>query len=275
VPPQEDLLSRLDSKADLRRVPFSQGHVAWRGFGEGPPLALLHGGHGSWLHWARNIEALAATHRVWVADLPGYGLSNKPEQLTLDSLVDATRQTLDQLVGEEAPLRLTGFSFGGFAAARLAQQRGGVTHLAMLGPGGSVTPRRAKGQLLAWRDLPVGSDDFHAVMRRNLALHMLHDEAALDATALQIHEQACLATHFPSKRISLAGGLADALQGSPAKVLLVCGEHDVTLTPADTEKLVKQAVPGARSELVAGAGHWVQYEAAQRTNELLLDFLRT
>ncbi|MGT2492391.1 alpha/beta fold hydrolase [Cupriavidus basilensis] len=37
--------------------------VVWRRFGEGRPVILLHGGHGSWLHWVRNIEALAAaTH---------------------------------------------------------------------------------------------------------------------------------------------------------------------------------------------------------------------
>jgi pimeloyl-ACP methyl ester carboxylesterase len=247
--------------------------VAWRGFGEGRPLVLLHGGHGSWLHWARNIAALARTHRVWVPDLPGYGDSSNPADLTLDSLVEATVQSLDSLIGADTPLRIAGFSFGGFAAARLAQLRGNVTHLAMLGPGGSKTPRRPRGELRAWRDLPKDSDEFHAVMRHNLQMHMLWEPSALDAAALQIHERACLATRFPSKRISLAGGLPQALEGYAGRLLLASGEHDVTVTPDAVEQLVLQVKPDARCVIVPGAGHWVQYEASAEIDRILGDWL--
>jgi pimeloyl-ACP methyl ester carboxylesterase len=270
---QSDFLSQLESTADLRRAPFAHGHVAWRGFGEGPPLALLHGGHGSWMHWANNIPALARTHRVWVPDMPGYGDSSDPAAFTMDSLVEATVQSIDSIIGAGTPLRIAGFSFGGFSAARLAQVRGNVTHLAMLGPGGSKTTRRPRGELRAWRDLPLGSDEFHAVMRHNLQMHMLWEESSLDDTALQIHERSCLKTRFPSKRISLAGGLPSALEGSTARVLLISGENDVTVTPKAVEQLVLQARPDARCVVIPGAGHWVQYEAAGEVDRLLGEWL--
>jgi pimeloyl-ACP methyl ester carboxylesterase len=44
--------------------------------GAGRPLVLVHGGHGSWLHWVRNIEALSAKRTLWIPDLPGYGDSS-------------------------------------------------------------------------------------------------------------------------------------------------------------------------------------------------------
>jgi pimeloyl-ACP methyl ester carboxylesterase len=31
--------------------------VVWRSWGSGPPLLLLHGLHGSWMHWVRNVAA--------------------------------------------------------------------------------------------------------------------------------------------------------------------------------------------------------------------------
>ena len=34
--------------------------MAVRRLGQGPDLVLFHGGMGSWRHWTRNVEALAA-----------------------------------------------------------------------------------------------------------------------------------------------------------------------------------------------------------------------
>ncbi len=76
-------------------VPFNGGHEAWRGRGSGPPLVLLHGGHGSWAHWARNIDALALHFTVWAPDLPVYGDSTPPLAPTLDALLDALHETAD------------------------------------------------------------------------------------------------------------------------------------------------------------------------------------
>jgi CubicO group peptidase (beta-lactamase class C family) len=55
----------LDRRAGAAGAACTRGRrargpsVTWRRFGSGPHLVLLHGGHGSWLHWVRNIEFLA------------------------------------------------------------------------------------------------------------------------------------------------------------------------------------------------------------------------
>ena len=72
-------IARLDAAAEHRSVPFSDGRAMhWRIFGQGNPLVLLHGGHGSWLHWIRNIDALSRDHMLFVPDLPGFGDSDDP-----------------------------------------------------------------------------------------------------------------------------------------------------------------------------------------------------
>ena len=221
----------LTRRVQRHDLPFDGGHVIWRCLGEGPPLVLLHGGHGSWAHWVRNVDALSRRFKVCVPDLPGYGDSSAPASPTLAALLEATRETLDTLVGAATPIALTGFSFGGLVAARLAVQRGSVSALALLGPAGHGGPRRPRGDLRSWREAQASNDPagLRRIMRHNLQLHMLASPA--DDQALAIHTQACLRTRFHSKSISRAGGLADSLRVLTCPVLLAWGEHDVTATP--------------------------------------------
>jgi pimeloyl-ACP methyl ester carboxylesterase len=273
--PTVNLRERLERTALTHRAPFATGHMTWRRFGEGRPLVLLHGGHGSWWHWARNIECLAERYTVWVPDLPGYGDSDLPAGASLVDLVDATVESLDHLVGGGAPVSLAGFSFGALVAARMAERRGGVLRLALLGPGGHGGPRRPRGELRAWRGLAPHSAEWDAVMHHNLLMHMLHDPAAIDEVALRIHGEACLATRFHSKTISRAGGLATSLDRYSGHLLLAWGEHDVTLVPDIVANALEQSRLTCRTHTVPGAGHWVQYEAAQAVNELLASWLES
>ncbi|MCZ8108255.1 MAG: alpha/beta fold hydrolase, partial [Burkholderiales bacterium] len=66
-------------EASARRVetPCGEGRMVWRIWGEGPPLVLLHGGYGSWLHWIRTIPAFADRRTLHVPDLPGLGDSDE------------------------------------------------------------------------------------------------------------------------------------------------------------------------------------------------------
>jgi pimeloyl-ACP methyl ester carboxylesterase len=242
------------------------------------PLVLLHGGHGSWQHWARNTAPLAQHYRVLVPDLPGYGDSDTPPEPTMPSLVNTTRAALDQLLGADTPVRLAGFSFGGLVAAHIAAQRPNVTHLALMGPAGHGSPRRPKGALRDWRDAALAKDDagLRHIMQHNLLMHMLEHTSSVDEQALDLHTAACIHTRFHSKKISLAGGLLEALataqRTNPAMVLsAMWGEHDVTCTPLTVQQAMQVAgLRLQRSRMVPHAGHWVQYEASDEATAFLL-----
>ena len=257
-------------------------NVAWHEWGDrqAAPVVLLHGGHGSHGHWVRNVDALAQHYRVLAPDMPGYGESDVPPELTMDSLVSTLRKALDAHIGASTPVRLVGFSFGGLVATKIAAQREGVTHLALLGPAGHGTTRRPKGKLLNWKDALEANDSaaLRQVMQHNLLMHMLADADSIDDEALAIHTNACLKTRFHSKKISHAGGLLESLalavQVNPAMtVSAIWGEHDVTCTPAAVLALLQSKHALTNSRIIAGAGHWVQYEAAEATNLFLLDAL--
>ena len=267
-------LERLAGRHDVT-LPASDARIVWRRFGSGPPVVLLHGGHGNWLHWARNVQALAARHSVWVPDLPGYGDSAAPAAPTLASLVALTRASLDQLVGPATPAAVAGFSFGGLLAAALAAERGAVSRLALLGPAGHGGPRRPRSALRPWQPAHARGDAQARddALRHNLGAHMLYGADSIDAVALHIHRAACLATRFRSKAISRAGTLPALLAQYAGPVLLAWGEHDVTADPEATRSLLAHCTGPTRFTVLPGAGHWVQYEAAEATNALLLQWL--
>src|SRR5438093_12062045 len=122
---------------------MDQPRMAARRRGSGPDLVLFHGGMGSWRHWARNIEALAARFTVHALAHPSYGDSASVARETTGAATLAlAHRLLVEMFAGDAPLRLAGFSFGGAIAASLARRLGPrVTHLCLVSPGGFPSRR--------------------------------------------------------------------------------------------------------------------------------------
>jgi 2-hydroxy-6-oxonona-2,4-dienedioate hydrolase len=267
---EPEVIDHLDRIARHHLLEHDGRLVRWREFGAGPALVLLHGGHGSWLQWVRNIEALSARHRLLVPDLPGYGDSDSlPAQLGFAGMVDMVGATIDQLLGAGATFDLAGFSFGGVVAGCVALRRKGVRRLALLGAVGHGMRRRQAGAMLGWQDAP-DEQSMLANLRHNLGVLMLH--GAVDPLALEVHYRSCVRTRFQSKRTSLSPILTDALEQLRIPVLTVWGEHDTTGDPAEVGPMWRGAHADRVHEVIPHAGHWVQYEAADAINARLLDW---
>lgn len=266
-------LQALEGLAERVEVVHQGRRVAWRGFGNGPPLVLLHGGHGTWAHWVHNIEALSVSHRLWLPDMPGYGESDDPPAASglserLQALAGELAASMAALLGPDTPVDLAGFSFGGLVATALAAHRGGVRRLALLGCAGHGGPRRMARELINWRgDDPAAT---RAALQHNLATLMLHEPGAIDELALQVHERSCRAARFRSKAISRASPLPGLLARLQLPVLLLWGEHDVTAVPEQAGPLLVQGRAERHWRVIPAAGHWVQYERPGATHQLLL-----
>ena len=264
-------IAALESACERISQPILGHHMVWRRLGSGPDLVLLHGGHGSWLHWARVIPELSSRFSLWMPDLPGYGETTLTPTGGLAELVAQLRQSLDALLGDHTPILLAGFSFGGLVSAQLAAQRGHVERLVLIGPAGHGGPRRQTVSPLPWRDLDPDADPVGWAnrMRHNLLAQMLHNEAAVDRLAMEIQWRSCLNTRFRSKPFSRSAALALALGRYPGEALTIWGEHDVTSSPQD---MVDDRAPdgAARQRLiVGGVGHWLMHECPATTATLM------
>jgi len=268
-----DWMAEYEQRATRHVVTIGEHQVVWRQFGDGSPLVLIHGGHGSWLHWARNIETLSKDFSLWIPDLAGYGDSSDPRFDDFETMVQVTVQCLTQLFGPDTPFDLAGFSFGGLVSAHIAAKGLPVRRLALLGPGGHGGPRRERGKLINWKRAET-QDELLEAMRFNLWAHMIYADARIDALAMGIHTHSCLHTRFRSRGISGRGLLGPALDEYTADTLIIWGEHDITCTP---EYLMTHLIDGhARRQgvIVPEVGHWVNYEAVEPVNRLLNNWFK-
>ena len=107
--------------AEARRIetPCGDGGMIWRVWGSGPPLVLLHGGYGSWMHWIRNVLVLARRFTVIAPDLPGLGESaTPPEPHSAEELARIIIDGLATILPGGERFHLAGFSFGGVQIGR-------------------------------------------------------------------------------------------------------------------------------------------------------------
>jgi 2-hydroxy-6-oxonona-2,4-dienedioate hydrolase len=254
---------RVLALARRRGTPCGDGEIAWHEWGSenAEPLVLLHGGSGSWTHWIRNVEALAATgRRVVVPDLPGFGDSARPpEGQDADAVAPALAEALPALVGDQ-PVDVVGFSFGGLCGVLMAAshpQR--VRRLVLVGaPGLGLRDKRLP--LTSWRDQPTLEGKL-AAHRKNLATLMLHGEVDDLAVALQAANVPRDRMH--RRKLALTDLLARTLPNLQCRVDAIYGEQDalyLDVLPALGKKLSEGKV--REFLLIPGAGHWLPYEDA-------------
>jgi pimeloyl-ACP methyl ester carboxylesterase len=250
--------------------------MVWRQWGSGRPVVLLHGGHGSWTHWIRNIEALAAHYRVVAADLPGLGDSATPPlPHTPDTLSDIVLAGLVSILGPGERPDIVGFSFGGMIGGHTAVKLGArVRSLTLVGSGGLGIPARGKRDMRRWRDLadPAARE---AVHRHNLGVLMISDTRKIDELAVHLQSTNTARGRMNSRRLSSLGTLPGVLPRLQAPLRGIWGENDFAIrgrVEVFAERLASMR-PGATLSVIPGAGHWVQFEAADAFNPILLSGL--
>jgi 2-hydroxy-6-oxonona-2,4-dienedioate hydrolase len=84
-----------------------------------------------------------------------------------------------------------------------------------------------------------------------------------------------LRARFDSRKLSLGDSLPQHLRQVQYPVQIIWGEKDAVAFPSVSERaaICRALVPDIRIDVIPGAGHWVQYEAAEAFNQRLLEFL--
>jgi 2-hydroxy-6-oxonona-2,4-dienedioate hydrolase len=276
-------ISREEPHAELRAVaaqarraetPCGLGSMVWRAWGEGRPLVLLHGGSGSWRHWLRNIPVLAANRMVVCADLPGLGDSDMPpEPASPESIAAILRDGLGRILPAGSGYDLAGFSFGALCSGHLAaldQER--CLSLTIVGAG-ALGFTRSPTELVKVRHLEGTARE--AANRHNLAALMFADATRIDDVALAMQDLHTRRARFKSRGWAGTDSLKQAIERWRGPLGAIYGEQDAIARPHVQLRLdlVHRMRDGALTEKIAGAGHWVSYEAPGPFNAALTRIL--
>jgi 2-hydroxy-6-oxonona-2,4-dienedioate hydrolase len=271
--PQADaqaLIAEVEAQSQRFDTPCGDGVLAWRRWGSGPAMVLLHGGTGSWTHWIRNILPLAQSHTVWVPDMPGFGDSASPPRGSdVGAIAAIVANGLSSLVNDR--VELVGFSFGGLVAGHLAAAHPElVRRLLLIGAGGLGLRDGKKLPLVAWRHLKDDAARTEA-HRHNLANLMVWNEAKIDALALHIQSHNAARSRINSGPFSRGDVLLEPLSKVQAPLGGIWGRHDSTSfgRVAEIEPILRRTDPHAQVTIVEDAGHWVIYEQADAVNAVM------
>lgn len=250
-------------------------NMVWRRWGEGRPVVLLHGGAGNWMHWIRNIEALAQTRTVWAPDLPGFGDSDLPsDHLDADTLAPYVLQGALELLRGEG-FDLVGFSFGGLVAAVIAAEAPATLERLVLVSvtGLGLALGRPVFQPLRGVTDPRARAD---AQRANLNALMLHHPASVDDLALAVQETGAPRDRVKNRKVLFTDIVVRLAPRWRCAAYGIWGRQD-PLYRNQFDRLTDRvnALNLRESVFLEAAGHWLQYERHEEFNRLLARWLDT
>jgi len=251
--------------------------------GRGSPVVLVHGFASSAYTWKDVIPTLARTHDVVALDLPGFGGSDQPPDLSFEDLPAAVTGVMDRLSLDRAVL--VGNSLGGAAAAVVAGERPErVSALVLVDAAGfNLAPSDRPWVLRALASPPGGLIMAlplkRLVVERSLR-QVFHDDALVTEERVAEYLGPLLRPGALASVVSLARSprrdpapFAATLARVRAPTLVLWGREDAWIPLAHAE-LFAAAIPGAETVVLDECGHVPQEEKAAEVARVVGDFVR-
>lgn len=243
---------------------FKGLRVSYRTWGEGLPVVLLHGGGASGALWEKVAAALGSGERLIAPDLLNCGMTESwPERGALSHDVQA--ELVAQMIDEQGggPMDVVGHSYGGATAVRLVVNRPEtVRSLVLIEPILTCLLREA-GDPIFEESVRVNRFFVAAVDdgRPEAAWQEFLDARNGVGTWARLSErrredfirQSAQARETALSNLNNRTTLAECA-AIGVRLTIVCG-GETTAPDRRTSEVLRGAVPAARYEVIAGAGH--------------------
>lgn len=276
-----DLVAPFDELVGL--ASHDEGGINVVRRGKGRPVVLSHGVTLSVRTWVKQLEQLPDLgFEVIAFDERGHGASRLGTAgHTLDALGWDVRTVLEELDLHDA--LLVGHSMGGVAVQAFcinhpevaAERVAGIVLLSTLARGPLHGNPRLRHLLAALAQTAPDGSGLFAAKDVGLLLARIAFGRHAQPSHVELTRQMILACSAETRRDAPAAlidlDLTDDLERIALPTLVVCGSADV-LTPLAESRRIAQRIPGARLEVVEGAGHMIMLERPDVLHRLLQDF---
>lgn len=265
------------------RVNNNGVEIEYQVVGEGRPVIFLHGFPDSGRLWRYQVPVLAASgYKVIIMDQRGYGFSDKPTEVAAYKLRNAVTDVQAVLNSADVDrAHVVGHDWGaavGWVLATIIPER--VDHLVALSVGHPTTFRASYEQLeKSWYTLLF---QFEGIAERWLSDNgwararewMGHPDIDGVIKELEANDSLTAALNWYRANVSPESYLASppVLPPIQAPTMGVWSTGDFALTEGQMTRSGAHVAGMWRYERLVGPGHWMQLEAPEVLNELLLDF---
>jgi pimeloyl-ACP methyl ester carboxylesterase len=234
--------------------------------GTGPAVLLSHGYSATRRMWDDQHRALADRYRVISWSMRGHGATESPADPARYSaaLTIADMRALLTHLGVERAV-IGGLSLGGYVSLGFALEHPAMTRALVIcdsGPGYRNAEARE-----AWN--ARARERAAALEARGLEALGRSREVAESA---RLHRSAQGLAHAARGMLAQEGSrVIDGLAGISVPTLVIVGDQDQPFL-APCEYMAKK-IPGARLEVIRGAGHSSNLDQPETFNRILRDFL--
>jgi len=246
-------------------------------------VILIHGVMDSAFHWHKNIDALAAQHRVWAIDLVGFGFSSRPtaSNYSLKMYARHVREFMD--AHGIARASIIGHSLGGAVTLEFAHDYPArVDKLILIAPATFLLQFRPQVKLAA--RLP-------GVPRAVIGYALTSERARMGAWRGAVGDPSHVdlaeaEMRLRPQRVKGSAAALIAMLGSPhwsdlpaglsriaAPALILWGANDRAV-PLRHGGYHERDLPNGKLVILEGAGHIPQNEYPAVVNRLMVEFLR-
>ncbi len=266
-----------------------EGHrIAHGTHGAGEPVVLVHGTPSSSFIW-RNVlpKLLDAGHKVHLFDLLGYGLSERPWDLAVDTSVSGQVPILKGLMAHWGLdcAHIVAHDIGGAVAQRFCLFHPTMAMSLTLVDTVSFDSwpsRRTREQMRAGLDAMIEKpDEEHRAHFRDWILSTVHDEGRLRAESLETYVDFISGPvgqgsffqhqvrHYDHKHTSEISDRLAELSAMP--VHIIWGENDAWQV-VDWAYKLHAAIPGSTLHVLPQCGHFAMEDKPGEIADLLTTF---
>jgi pimeloyl-ACP methyl ester carboxylesterase len=284
IPAQFDAIERIS----IQTVLVHDQRIAYLDVGAGPPVILIHGFGGSMWQWEQQQHTLSQHFRVLTLDLPGAGLSDKPEiDYRPDQMLDFFVGFMDAVNIPQATL--VGNSMGAGLAIGMALAHPTRVAKLVLIDGlpqhvmeklTSPSVRRAiETSAPSWL-VSFGNMLFGGLMTESVLREIVHDQALLTPAVIERSNRNRQRPGLIKPLMTVRENLPLWESGFAARVgeithptLVIWGEEDRVFPIAVGDEL-HQTIKGSRFIRIPKAGHIPQWERPDLVNQALITFIQ-